>query len=278
MMQHISGIAPLAARYDGFILDLWGVIHDGTCLYPSVHDTLVKLRETDKKVMFLSNAPRRARKVEQVLNQLGIRPDLYDHILSSGEAGYQWLAQSDVSPLGSVYFYIGPDKDLDVLDGLHYTRVYDVSAADFILNVGFGSEDQPEHAYEAQLKKARARGLAMVCLNPDLEVVKISGERFACAGVMAHYYESIGGRVVWFGKPYDAVYQRCEALLLPVSKDRLLAVGDSLETDIPGAQHYGIDNMLVKGGILKGTGDEELARLCASLDLRPTYISESFSW
>lgn len=277
-MQTLSGISAVAARYDGFILDLWGVIHDGTHLYPGVKEALVKLRGQGKRIVFLSNAPRRSWKVENVLHQLGIGRELYDMALSSGEAGFQWLANAKQPPLGATYFYIGPEKDLDVLDGLPYTRVFRLDAADFVLNVGFGSEEQNEHGHDHELAAARALNLPMLCLNPDLEVVKISGERFPCAGVLAQAYAALGGQVVWFGKPYASVYAQCEAFLKPTGKDRLLAVGDSLDTDIPGALRYGLDCMLVTGGILKHKSAKELEGLCRQLSLIPTYIAPSFSW
>ncbi|NBO18013.1 MAG: TIGR01459 family HAD-type hydrolase [Proteobacteria bacterium] len=277
-MQQLSGMSAVANRYDAYILDLWGVIHDGSHLYPGVKEALVHLRGAGKKIVFLSNAPRRSLKVEKVLNQLGIGRELYDMVLSSGEAGFTWLASAEKPPLGQKYFYIGPEKDLDVLDGLPYTRVLVPDAADFVLNVGFGSEEQNDTGHDHELIQARALNLPMLCLNPDLEVVKISGERFPCAGVLAHAYAKLGGQVVWFGKPFSGVYAQCEAFLRPVGKDRILAVGDSLDTDIPGALRYGLDCVLVTGGILKDRSAKELEALCRQQALMPTYVARNFSW
>lgn len=276
-MNGISGLSVIAGDYDAFILDLWGVIHDGTQLYPGVHEALVRLRQSGKKVIMLSNAPRRAAKVERVLNALGIERELYDMVLSSGEAGWQWFASGEAE-LGTRYYYIGPDKDTDVMDGLGYERVYDLQQADFVLNVGFGSDEPIADEHAPQLEEALARKLTMVCLNPDLEVVKISGERFACAGVMAHQYVAMGGDVVWFGKPHRAVYEQCLSALGKMSKKRIVAVGDSLETDIPGALGFGIDCVLITGGILKDKSLNEVDHLCAELKLEPTYVAARFSW
>lgn len=276
MTESISGLSAIASRYDGFLLDLWGVIHDGSQLYPGVHDTLTQLRSAGKKIIFLSNAPRRAWKVEAVLGQLGIERALYDEVVSSGEAGYQWL-QSGKLP-STKYYYIGPDKDADVLDGLGYSAVDGLKEAYFLLNVGFGSEDQSAEDFTQMLTEAKALNLPMLCLNPDLEVVKISGERFPCAGVLAHVYEGMGGKVIWFGKPYPAVYDSCMALLGSLEKSRILAVGDSLETDIPGAVGFGIDSALVLGGILKEKTQREIVELCRELKLTPTYTVPRFTW
>ncbi len=275
-MKDISGVGEVAGRYDAFILDLWGVIHDGTQLYPGVHDTMVKLREGGKKIIMLSNAPRRAAKVERVLNNLGIGPELYDSVLSSGEAGWQWLKDED-APLGTKYYYIGPDKDADVMDGLDYTRVRELQQAQFLLNVGFGSDEPIADEHAPQLQEALSLGIPMLCLNPDLEVVKISGERFACAGVMAHQYANMGGMVAWFGKPFRSVYEEC-LFRLGLEKAKILAVGDSLETDIPGAVKFGIDSVLIAGGILKDHTPEQLHELCRTVGLDPTYLSPRFIW
>src|SRR5579884_941660 len=113
VLQPLGGIAAIADRYDGWLLDLWGVIHDGSHLYPGAHDTVARLRQAGKKIIFVSNAPRRSFKAAKVLAQLGIEPELYDHVITSGEMGWQWLAAGK-APWGKRYYYIGPAKDTDV--------------------------------------------------------------------------------------------------------------------------------------------------------------------
>ena len=307
-MTTLSGLSAIADRYDGLLLDLWGVIHDGTDLYPGVHHALTQLRRDGKKIIMLSNAPRRARKVAKVLGELGIEPALYDAVVSSGEVGYQWLQQFSSSPLVGdsraggkphisvskitppltppsrggefkrTYYYIGPDKDLDVADGLNFTCVDALADAEFLLNVGFGSEEQSTADWLPLLHDAKQKNLPMVCLNPDLEVVKLSGERFACAGVIGHAYEALGGKVIWFGKPFNAVYDECLRMLSPIPKPRLLAIGDSVDTDIPGAESFGIDCVLISGGILKIHTAAEIEAMCRSRNLSPTYIMPQLAW
>src|SRR5262249_46627705 len=160
-----------------------------------------------KKVIFLSNAPRRSHKVVTVLEKLGVESSLYLEAISSGEMGYRWL--KDNTAWGKHYLYLGPGKDADVLDGLDYKRTDDLKRADFLLNVGFGSEEQSGDDWMPLLRGAKSAGLPMLCLNPDLVVVKQSGERYACAGELAGLYEQIGGKVIWFGKPYPEVYDYC---------------------------------------------------------------------
>lgn len=276
-MQLISGISTLANRYDALLLDLWGVVHDGSHLYPGVKETLIQLRKANKKIVMISNAPRRAARVEKVLHGLGVLPEMYDGVMTSGEAGYQWLA-SGQAPWSKRYYYIGPAKDADVLDGLSFTRVDDIKECDFLLNVGFGSEEESTGDWMPLLRAARRGKKPMLCLNPDLEVVKQTGERFACAGVIAQAYAQLLGEVIWFGKPYPAIYESALKLLAPVPKERVLVVGDSLDTDIKGAIDNGMDSLLVTGGILRQHPPVELARLCEALPPGPHFIAQRFGW
>jgi len=284
-MKWLDSISELASHYDAFLLDLWGVVHDGTQLYPSSAKTLKRLYESQKKIVFISNAPRRAMKVQSVLEGFGVQPGEYMGAVSSGEAAYRWLAEKRITP-GKNYFYIGPERDADVLGALQFTPT-SIAQADFILNVGYGSEAQTSDAWMTDLQQCRARGLLMLCLNPDIEVVKISGERYPCAGAIARDYESLGGKVEYFGKPYPQVYEMAYELLPGVPKNRMLVVGDSLHTDIAGATREGIASVLITGGILRQDLGEMNAEkissgnfigLCHQHDCRPDYVMSEFSW
>ena len=301
-MQTISGLKNIISRYDALLLDLWGVVHDGSQRYPGVHETLTNLRQAGKKIIMISNAPRRVHKVVAVLAKLGIEPELYDRVITSGELGYAALASGEwpvasgekanftrhSSLVTRHYYYIGPSKDADVLDGLDYKRVNDLKDADFLLNVGFGSEEESAENWRPLLRAAKALELPMLCLNPDMEVVKITGERFACAGVLAADYERLGGEVKYFGKPFAEVYEYCLELLncpLPnpppqagegISKDRILAIGDGIATDIAGAVNFGIDAALVTGGIIKKSDNVEA--LCRKYNAMPKYVMPRLAW
>ena len=274
-MKQEASLAAISAGYDVFLLDLWGVVHDGTSLYPGVKSALQQLRAQQKTVIFLSNAPRRTHKVKAVLNDLGVDELLYAKLVASGEVGHQWLA-SGRAPYGKHYYFVGAAKDADVLEGLPFSRVDDIKQADFILNTGFGSEEQTADDFTALFHTAHGLSLPMLCLNPDLEVIKITGERFQCAGVLAQAYKQLGGAVKYFGKPYAEVYEFC-LQGIEVDKSRILAVGDSLETDMPGGQAFGVDTMLITGGILKHLSYAEIMHECTHLGLRPTYIAPSLA-
>lgn len=276
-MKPLSNLSTIMADYDALLLDLWGVVHDGSNLYPGVHDALVNVKKQNKKIIFVSNAPRRAKKAAVVLSQLGVEESLYDHIITSGELGYQWLAAGN-APWGKRYYYIGPAKDADVLEGLSYQRVDDIKQCDFLLNVGFGSEEDSAEDWQPLLRASQAAGLPMLCLNPDFEVVKISGERFACAGVLAADYEKLGGEVKYFGKPFADVYAYCMEQCKPIAKNRLLAIGDGIMTDIAGAVRAGIDSVLVTGGIIKKESPEAVNALCRKHNAVPKYVMPGLVW
>ncbi|MEQ1706119.1 MAG: TIGR01459 family HAD-type hydrolase [Rickettsiales bacterium] len=274
-MELLSSISSIIPRYNAFFLDLWGVVHDGTHLYPGVRETLAVIKKTGKPVIFISNAPRRASRVASVLADLGIDNSLYDHVVSSGEAGFNYLKEGNF-PMGRRYYLISAEKDVGLLDGLDYQHVHDLNEADFILNLGFGTEEQTTEDFAPVLNSAVKLSLPMLCLNPDLEVIKITGERYPCAGAIAKSYVALGGKVKWFGKPHLAIYEHAYNLLDGMDKKQILAVGDSLETDIPGAKAFAVDSALITGGILKGNNIDEIKEMCFSLGLRPNYLLPKF--
>ena len=266
----LSGIAALADRYDGFILDLWGVLHDGQHPLPGAVDALERLHAAGKHIVILSNAPRRAAAVVRRIAEIGIRPGLYDALLSSGEATWHWLA-GDGRRLGKRLYPIMAARDDNMLEGLPVEVVRRVEAADFILNTGVESAADRVEDFEAALVAGVGRGLPMVCANPDLVVIH-GGKTEICAGAVALRYEELGGKVHYFGKPHRPIYDSCFELLATADRRRILGVGDSLRTDIAGAEGAGIDSLLVLNGIhqeeLAGGDLESIVRRPASLPPR----------
>jgi HAD superfamily hydrolase (TIGR01459 family) len=241
-MEHLSGFAPLADRYSGFVLDLWGVIHDGVNAFPHSVETLRHLRDAGKRTLLLSNVPRPNNAVQRMMRRMGIEDSLYTGILTSGEAVRHALRNPpDLwwTELGIRVFHLGPDRDKPVLEGLPLTVVSAPSEADFVLNTGPDDHRNPSDMaeFEATLVECARHRLKMICANPDLEVIR-GGVRVLCAGALAVRYTELGGDVRSLGKPDPAIYQPVlEQLGLP--PDQVLAVGDSLRTDIAGA--VGVD-------------------------------------
>ncbi len=283
-MQFLDNFGPLADKYDGFILDLWGVIHDGVTAYPHSAATLQRLRDAGKKCVLLSNAPRRSFKVQEAMRKMGIADDLYHGILTSGEATYIMLKQRTdpwYAGLGTRVFHLGPDRDKNVMDGLGLTEVFSPTEADFFLNTGPDDQRDPTTLtdFEPILADCLKAGLKMVCANPDLEVIS-NNRRMLCAGALAVRYQELGGDMRMLGKPDKAVYS--VALdMLGVPPARVLGVGDALRTDIAGATNAGLDSCWVLGGIHAEElgGDQNAIRAAAaSVGLAPIAVVPSFTW
>src|SRR5438034_3301571 len=214
-LRLIDGMRDLAPDYDGFILDLWGVVHDGTAPFPGVLDFMGRLIEAKKRVVLLSNAPRRSDDVVRRIAKIGVPEELYHGVMSSGEEAWQHLARRDdpfYAGLGRRALHIGSERDLEIREGLGLDFVETVEEAQFILNTGPAGWDDLIEDYQPLLRPALARDLPMICANPDLVVMRGSTLHL-CAGGLAKWYEEAGGRVRWHGKPFRSVYQTCLGLL-----------------------------------------------------------------
>jgi HAD superfamily hydrolase (TIGR01459 family) len=283
----IDGMRALAPAYDGFILDLWGVVHDGAAPFPGVLDCMAKLLGGGKRLVLLSNAPRRAEDVKRRIARIGVPEGLYHGVMSSGEEAWQHLYLREdpfYAAFGRRCLHIGSDRDLEMREGLDLAFVETPAEADFILNTGPAEWEDTIEDYAPVLQAAMERGLPMVCANPDLVVIH-NGRPALCAGALAEHYEAIGGRVRWHGKPHPSVYDSCIELLGIADRRRLLAIGDSLRTDIAGAAQAGIDSLLIAGGVHAAEfcvgGKLDLDRVQAAVreaGMNPIGVAERFVW
>ncbi len=265
----------IISNYDALIVDLWGVIHDGSALYPGVADTLHMLHQLNKPVLFLSNAPRVSAKAQGNLDRLAIPRAHYLDIVTSGQVAHDLLAR-DSTP--KRYYYLGPGKDEDILSDLsHFTQSSEPAQADFILCTGYEEDGQPHEEIIPLL--AQLLHLPMLCVNPDMEVVKIDGTQMLCAGSVAAQFTQMGGRVAYIGKPFAEVYQVCKLLL---GNSRVLCVGDNPATDIKGANEAKMDSLLITGGVLKARYGANLSALdakeiCRIAGVQATYVLGGFA-
>ena len=281
-MIPLAGIGAFAAGYDGLIVDLWGVLHDGFRPYPGAIATLAALKAADKRILLLSNAPRRVAPLIEQMAAMGIGRELYDHLLTSGEAVHDALARRDESvfaTLGRRLYPMGPRHDDNVFAGLDY-RPVELDQADFILNTGPWGDETVEDFLPA-LSRGVERGLPMICANPDRMVIR-EGRALPCAGALADRYHEMGGRVIWRGKPDVAIYTKALAML-GTAPGRTLCIGDGMPTDIAGAVAAGLDSVLVAGGIHgaelgPGLRPERLTALADRFGFAPRAAVEAFIW
>lgn len=285
----IEGVSEIADFYDAMILDLWGLIHNGVALYPGVDECLNNLREKDMRIILLSNAPRPSEIVRERLRELGLRDDDYERLITSGDLTRDALVcryDDWHKALGVRCFHIGPQRDKSLLAGLKLEIVERLDTSEFVLNTGlFNDELECMEDYLEPLAQALKYNLPMVCANPDLEVMR--GEKTVlCAGAVAKRYEDLGGEVFYHGKPFPRAYEFCFDIFTGIPKSRILAAGDSLRTDIAGANAAGIDSMLVMGGLYADAFDfkekrstiETLDKMIVDSGNTPTSAIASFKW
>ena len=278
--QFIDGIGRIAHIYQGYILDLWGVVHDGIKPFPDTLETLSELRRAKRKVWMLSNAPRRAWVVQRRLTEMGIPEHLYEGVVTSGEATWEALRDTYLEKWGPRCFHLGQqEKDASLYEDLDVRVVAGPEEADFVLNSGVTDFSDTAEQYIPVLQACFDRGLPMICANPD-RIVHVEEQLVVCAGALADMYEQMGGGVTYFGKPHRRVYSMClEAM---EAKD-VLAVGDAMQTDIAGATAVGLDSILVTSGIHRGdlgeNGNEALLQqLLSRYPYRPSYLMTRLYW
>lgn len=286
----LSGLHEIARDYDAFILDLWGVIHDGIVPYPGAKDALAGLAKLGKRTIMLSNAPRRAVSLVGQMESMGISRQLYGDVMSSGEAVHMEMASRRdpwFAALGRRCLHVGTERDKDLFDDMDVDLVDRIDDAQFLLVTGPDSYDDTVEDFAPLLDDAARRRLPMVCANPDLVVIR-QGRPLVCAGALALHYERIGGDVRYRGKPDPAIYDLCIERLRVADRRRVLAVGDAFHTDVAGAKAAGIDCLFCTGGIHAaeiGTTygqTPDPARLeeviAAHGNLRPTAAIGGFVW
>lgn len=283
----IDGLRGPIEAYDAVLCDVWGAVHDGQRPYPDALDCLYRIHNAGRRVILLSNAPRPSRQVRAHLLEIGVPGDAYDGIVTSGDAtvaAVNRASEAAGAPRG--YYHIGPARSRALLEEVK-DRPAAFEQADYLLNSGPENDEQdtPDD-YRPLLEKARARGLPMVCANPD-RVVMRGDLTVYCAGALAELYERMGGEVIWHGKPHASVFEMALEMAGQPPRARVLVVGDGLNTDIRGARDAGLDAVWILGGIhreelgLAGGGapdPERLAALCGAADVRPLAAVPALVW
>ncbi|MER9566303.1 TIGR01459 family HAD-type hydrolase [Mesorhizobium sp. M0571] len=275
-VQHLDGIGALAERYQVFLVDQFGVLHDGTNPYSGAVEALSALKRAGKTTVLISNSGKRAEPNERRLLKLGFEPGSWDHFVSSGEVA--WRSFHEMAASGALRpetkcLLISRDNDRSAVDGLPFVLAKDGSDAELVLiSASEGDRYDLDH-YRRLLGPAAARQVPCFCTNPDKIMLTAVGPRFG-AGRLADLYESLGGSVTRIGKPYPQIFEAALALADNPDRDSVVCVGDSVEHDIAGGIGVSVATTLVLSGILADTPN--LEDVFASLNARPDYIAESF--
>jgi len=280
-----DGFALLAPHYDVVLSDVWGVVHNGVKAFPEACDVLARFRVGGGTVILITNAPRPGDIVMRMLDRLGVARAAYDGIVSSGDVTRGVIA----ARANESVFHLGPERDHSIFAGLD-VRFAPVETADYVVCSGlFNDETETPEDYRALLGTIRARGLVMVCANPDVVVER--GDRLVyCAGAIADLYGALGGEVLYAGKPHRPIYQQAVGKAVAargknVALGRVLAIGDSVRTDLKGAQTFGIDCLFVTTGIHAdelGSRDNPdagaLGTIFASAGTAPKAVMRRLAW
>ena len=238
--KFIKGLNQIQSKYDAFFIDLWGVIHNGIELYPEAIKVLENLNKLNKRYVLISNAPRTTKSVEKYLINLKMDKSLLKNIFTSGEAALQSLEKNIY---GKKFYHIGPKRDYDLIQGFEKNKT-EINNCDFILCTGLFDEEENSLKYYENLLKKKLE-LKMICTNPDLIVHRGLKTEY-CAGSVAAVFEKMGGKVIYFGKPFPEIYNFCKK-----KNETVLAIGDNIRTDIKGANKMKFDSLFIFGGIHK---------------------------
>ena len=248
-LHFAEGLRELVGGVEVVLSDIWGVVHNGLESFPEACEALHTYRSRGGTVILITNAPRPADSVQRQLRKLGVPDETYDAIVSSGDLTRLYVAEHP----GRKMFWLGPERDNSIYRGLDAVTA-PLDQADYIVCTGlYDDETETAEDYRGMMLQARERKLTLVCANPDIVVER--GDRLIyCAGAIAELYRELGGEVIFYGKPHRPIYERAMALAgerqgYQIDRKKVLAIGDSVRTDLTGARAFGIDCLFVTRGI-----------------------------
>ena len=268
-MKKLDHLSKIYSSYDTFIIDLWGVMHNGISLNKKAMEVVKNLTLKSKKIVFLSNAPRPSLNVKEFLMNMKMEEKYLKNIVTSGEAAMSAINQNR---FGKFFFHLGPDRDEPIFKQVKKNQT-SIEKSEFILCTGLFDEHEGDLDYYKNLLKDHL-SKKLVCTNPDLTVHRGNSEEY-CAGLIAQIFESMGGEVIYFGKPYKEIYKMCFK-----NQERVLAIGDNLRTDIKGANNLKIDSIFILDGVHRQEykSENELEILFKKYKVRPEYFQTILNW
>jgi HAD superfamily hydrolase (TIGR01459 family) len=283
IIRQIAGLSEISDRYDLILCDIWGVLHNGVASFAQASDALVSFRRRGGAVILISNAPRPSPPIARQVLKLGVSPDAFDAVVTSGDVTVGLMEQQ----AGDRVLHIGPERDLTLLDAVAEAsgarpKLVSLEDAQYALCTGLRNDEaETLDDYQSELHAMSIRGMAMICANPDI-VIHRGDTLIYCAGALARRYEELGGSVVYAGKPYTPIYDRALALAehirgAPIAKPRVLAIGDGMRTDVTGAARAGLDVLFVTGGIHRSLHKETLDSPADPIALQQLY-DENAVW
>ena len=265
-----NGLQSIADNYDLFYIDIWGVIHDGIKLHEKAIVVLKELLRKDKAFVLLTNAPRPNKTVRNFLQKMGMDQKLRDHVFTSGEAALNYLKKYFQS---KKFYHIGPPRDFDLFNSFENNKCEDIKESEYLLCTGLFDDYDKDLIYYKNLLDSHIFK-KMICTNPDL-IVDRGSKRELCAGSIAMVFEKMGGKVIYFGKPYPEVYNQST----DNKNKKILAIGDNLNTDIKGANLLNYDSMIITNGIHKEEINRDgIEKVCKNYEALVNFMQSELKW
>ena len=265
-----DGLQSIADKYDLYYIDLWGVIHNGVKLHEKAIIVLKELSKRKKTFVLLTNAPRPNKTVRNFLQNMGMDQELRDNVFTSGEAALNYLKKNFLS---KKFYHIGPPRDFDLFNLFKNNKSEDIKDSEYLLCTGLFDNYDKDLIYYKNLFDNQV-GKKMICTNPDL-IVDRGNKRELCAGSVALVFEKLGGKVVYFGKPYSEVYNQS----INNENKKILAIVDNLNTDIKGANLLNYDSLLISNGIHKNEIKEKgIQQVAKEYETIVNYIQSDLKW
>ena len=268
-MKELKHLSEVFKSYDTFVIDLWGVMHNGVVLNSKAVEAVDHLKNNSKKIVFLSNAPRPSSKVINFLLKMNLDKKYLLNVMTSGEAAIDAINQNK---FGKTFFHLGPPRDTSLFEKQKNNKT-EIEKCDFILCTGlFDNHEDDLSYYKNFLKEHISKKL--ICTNPDLTVHRGNIEEL-CAGSVAKVFEELGGKVIYYGKPYKEVYNKCFD-----KGEKVLAIGDNLRTDIKGANNLNIDSIFITEGVHRQEiGDStKLDALLTKYKVKTNFFQKELTW
>ena len=278
-MRKLNHLSEVFDDYETFVIDLWGVMHDGIMLNDKAIEVVEQLKSKSKKIIFLSNAPRPSAKVVEFLLKLKMDKQYLSNVMTSGEAAMQAINQNK---FGKKFFHLGPSRDASIFEKVKNNKT-NIDSCDFILCTGLFDEDDPDlnklqlhendlNYYQEFLIKHISKKL--ICTNPDLIVHRGNKEEY-CAGYIAKIFEELGGDVTYYGKPHKEIYKMCFE-----PNEKVLAIGDNLRTDVKGANNINKDCLFITNGVHRNelSSNLELENVLDKYKVKINYFQKELQW
>ena len=268
-MKELNHLSDIYEKYDTFVIDLWGVVHNGVKLNSKAINVIDQLTSSSKKVVFLSNAPRPSSKVINFLLKMNMNKKYLSNVMTSGEAAMHAINKNQ---FGKTFYHLGPPRDISIFERVKQNKV-DLESCDFIICTGLFDEHENDlEYYKKFLEKYVTK--KFICTNPDLTVHRGDAEEL-CAGSIAKVFEELGGEVVYFGKPYKEIYKLCFN-----ENEKVLAIGDNLRTDIKGANNLNIDCIFISKGVHRNEYNEisDLNILLKKYNVKANFFQTELKW